>query len=36
MLPSIVSFPLLQTVAPAHVCERDREKTNRHYHEYYV
>jgi hypothetical protein len=36
MLPIMLLIPLLQPVAPAHVRERDREKTNRQHHEYNV
>ena len=36
MLPTIFLIPLLQPVAPAHVCERHRKKTGRQQHEHNV
>jgi hypothetical protein len=36
MLPIMLLNPLLQAVAPAHVRERDRKKTDRHRHEHNV
>ena len=36
MLPIMLSVPLLQAVAPAHIRERDRKKENRRYYEYDV
>jgi hypothetical protein len=36
MLPNILSLSSLQAVAPAHVSERDRKKTNRQHHEHNV
>jgi hypothetical protein len=36
MLPTMFLIPLLQPVAPAHIRERDRKKTDRHHHEHNV
>jgi hypothetical protein len=36
MLPNILSLSSLQAVAPAHIRERDRKKTDRHHHEHNV
>jgi hypothetical protein len=36
MLPIMLLIPLLQPIAPAHIRERHREKTDRHNHEHDV